>query len=213
MWQTFSGPGIRLIAAVALSLLFAAATPAQQGHEHDAHMRAMQTAAAGGASPDGISITRQNSYALPKVQLRDEAGTARSLTEVLADNRPVVLNFIYTSCTTICPVQTASLLQMQRLLAGGARQPDYVSISIDPEFDSPMVLQAYAKRFGANWRFLTGSRAEIEQVLRAFDAWRGSKANHSALTLMKLAGSKTWTRVDGLAPAAQLASTWKALAL
>jgi protein SCO1 len=153
----------------------------------------------------------KHAYQMPGTPLTDEKGVSVNLRDLMA-NRPVVVNFIYTSCTTICPVMTASLLQLQRQLAGSRNMPLFVSISVDPDFDSPAILKSYAARFGADWTFLTGSRADVLSVLGGFDAWRGSKANHAAVTLMRGANAAEWTRVEGLASAQQLASIWSDVA-
>lgn len=89
--------------------------------------------------------------------------------------------------------------------------PAFISISVDPEFDSPEVLQTYAARAGAQWTFLTGARPVVLDVLRQFDVWRGSKSNHAAVTLMRKAGTERWTRIEGLASAEQLANIWTGL--
>jgi protein SCO1/2 len=148
-------------------------------------------------------------YSIPDVSLLDQQGRQVSLRELLAAGRAVAVNFIYTSCTTICPVMTATMLQMQRELSDTASKPMYVSISIDPDYDSVETLGAYAKRFGADWTFLTGQRVDVLDVLQAFSAWRGSKSNHAAVTLFRAAGASHWTRIEGLASARQLAEVWK----
>ncbi|MFO1504109.1 MAG: SCO family protein [Steroidobacteraceae bacterium] len=170
--------------------------------EHAAH-RAMMTSPAIARS--------EHDYAIPKVQLRTETGGMVELARVLATDQSVVLNFIYTSCTTICPVMTASLVHMQHLLAGKGPMPSFVSISVDPDFDSPQILKAYAAKSGARWTFLTGTRPVVMEVLRQFDVWRGSKANHAAVTLLRKAGAAHWTRIEGLASAEQLAEIWTGL--
>jgi protein SCO1/2 len=151
------------------------------------------------------------SYDVPDVELRDEQGHPVRLRELLADDRPLAVNFIYTSCTTICPVMTATFLQLQKDLAADAKRPRFVSISIDPDLDTAPALRAYAERFGASWTFLTGTSSEVLGVLRAFDAWRGNKTNHVALTLLRAPHGGTWTRVEGLAPAEHLGHLWKDL--
>jgi protein SCO1/2 len=86
--------------------------------------------------------------------------------------RVVVLNFIYTTCTDVCPIFTANMAQLQRSLNeryGG--EIFFVSVTTDPEIDSPKVLKAYAQRYGAdfrNWAFLTGSPAQLEPVWNSF---------------------------------------------
>ena len=84
----------------------------------------------------------------------------------------VVLNFIFTTCTDVCPLFTANLAQLQRTLKNEhAGNVFLVSITTDPEVDSPKVLKAYAQRYGAdfqNWAFLTGSEAQLKQVWKGF---------------------------------------------
>lgn len=186
-------------------------------HEHD-HQQ--HHAPGAGAATDEHAAHRQmlakpaftqteHAYAVPNVQLRTETGSSVDLARVLAPDRSVVVNFIYTSCTTICPVMTATFVHMQHLLAGKGTMPAFVSISVDPEFDSPEILKAYAARAGAQWSFLTGPRPVVLDVLRQFDVWRGSKANHAAVTLLRWASAPRWTRIEGLASADQLATIWK----
>jgi protein SCO1/2 len=84
----------------------------------------------------------------------------------------VVLNFIFTTCTDVCPLFTANLAQLQRTLKSKQGNVFFVSISTDPEVDSPKVLKSYAQRYGAdfqNWAFLTGSEAQLQQVWKSFD--------------------------------------------
>ncbi|MFO1401023.1 MAG: SCO family protein [Steroidobacteraceae bacterium] len=163
------------------------------------------------ATAPKLTQSRQ-SYAVPDALLLDEQGRPVALRTLLSPDRPVILNFIYTSCTTICPVMTGTMLQVQRQLADTPHAPTYVSLSIDPDFDVPMVLKSYAQRYGADWRFLTGTPTEITAVLRNFDAWRGSKANHAALTLMRAAHDAQWTRLEGLASAEELVGAWTEIA-
>ena len=102
---------------------------------------------------------------------------------------------------------TVTFAQMQRQLGSAAAQLQLVSISIDPEYDRPDVLEAYAAQFNAteNWTFLTGDSDEVMQVLTSFDTYAGSKMNHQPVTLLKGAQESSWVRIDGLASGADLA--------
>jgi protein SCO1 len=84
----------------------------------------------------------------------------------------VVLNFIFTTCTDVCPLFTAHFAQLQRTLKNGpAGDLYFVSITTDPEVDSPKVLKSYAQRYGAdfqNWAFLTGTDAQMKPVWKGF---------------------------------------------
>jgi protein SCO1 len=139
-------------------------------------------------------------YTAPDVKLVRDDGKTVSLPAELNDGRPVVLNFIYTSCTTICPMSSQVFEQFQERL--GARQPVHlVSISIDPEQDTPVRLRAYAKQFHAapGWNHYTGTAAATSAVQRAFNAYRGDKMSHTALTLTRAAPGKPWIRMEGFA--------------
>lgn len=155
--------------------------------------------------PDYTS-SRQ-SYTVPDVKLFDSAGNHVALQELLDGDRPVAVNFIFTTCTTICPIMTATFAQMRKALGAEADRIQLVSITIDPEHDTPAVLSAYARRFNATsqWRFLTGKPKDIEHVLRTFDAWTGTKTNHRPITLMHGKGESQWVRVEGLASGTALA--------
>lgn len=154
-------------------------------------------------------------YDIPDVELLDEMGMAVTLRSILDTDQPVALNFIFTTCTTICPVMTATFAQMQRQLGAAAEQLQMVSVSIDPEYDRPDVLQAYARQFhaGEDWTFLTGDSADIVQVMQSFDTYAGSKMNHQPVTLLKSPHSESWVRIDGLASGADLAQEVSALIL
>ena len=102
----------------------------------------------------------------------------------------IVLNFIFTTCTDVCPIFTANLAQLQRKLNDryGA-DLFFVSVTTDPQVDSPQVLRAYAQRYGAdfkNWAFLTGSEAQLKPVWRGFGVRVINKARglvqHTSLT-------------------------------
>jgi len=84
----------------------------------------------------------------------------------------IVLNFIFTTCTDVCPLFTANLVQLQRKLSGRyGGELFFVSVTTDPEVDSAKILKAYAQRHGAdfkNWAFLTGSAAQLKEVWNGF---------------------------------------------
>src|SRR5246127_3072111 len=84
----------------------------------------------------------------------------------------VVLDFIYTTCTDVCPLFTANLAQLQRTLKNeNKRNVFFVTITTDPEVDSPKVLKAYARRYGANfqnWAFLSGTETQLQEVWKGF---------------------------------------------
>lgn len=145
-------------------------------------------------------------YDIPNVQLLDQDGRARSLQAILAPGDPIVVNFIYTTCTTICPLSSQVLAQLQEKLASESAHARLVSISIDPEEDTPARLREYARKFHASgiWSHYTGTVAASVAAQRAFDVYRGDKMNHEPVTLMQSADASHWVRLDGFATAEEL---------
>jgi protein SCO1/2 len=149
-------------------------------------------------------------YALPPVTLVRDDGKSVSLADELNDGRPVVLTFIYTSCTTICPMVSQTFEQLQEQLGSERDKVHLVSISIDPEEDTPARLKTYAERFGAGpeWQYYTGTVDASVAAQRAFNVYRGDKMNHTAVAFLRAAPGKPWLRLDGLATPDELLSAY-----
>lgn len=139
----------------------------------------------------------------PQVTLVDAQGERVPLAAALGSSAPVVLQFIFTTCPSVCPALSATLAAAQPELGTSAR---LVSISIDPEFDTPARLRDYARRFnaGPRWRFLTGSREDVAAVQKAFGAYRPNKMWHEPLTFLRPASGESWVRLAGPMSAAEL---------
>jgi protein SCO1/2 len=146
-------------------------------------------------------------YVVPDVKLVRDDGKSVTLKQELGDGRPVVMNFIYTTCTSICPLSSQTFADLQALLGAGRSKVHLVSISIDPEEDTPQRLREYAQKFGAGpeWQHYTGTLAASLAAQRAFNVDRGGKMNHAPVTLIRLAQGNRWIRIDGFATADQLA--------
>jgi protein SCO1/2 len=121
-----------------------------------------------------------------------------------------MLNFIYTSCNAICPVTSQVFVEVRERLGAERDKINMVSISIDPEQDTPRRLTAYAKRFGSAgaWSHYTSSSADAIEIQRAFGAWRGDKMNHQPTTYMRGAPGKPWVRLDGFFSPEDLVSNY-----
>lgn len=152
-------------------------------------------------------------YTLPAVSVVRHDGSRLAVQQVVDDGRPVLLNFIYTTCTTICPVSSQVFLQVRELLGSQRDDANMVSFSIDPEQDTPRRLLAYARRFGSAgiWPHFTGQMEDCLAVQRAFNAWRGDKMNHTALTLMRARPGQPWLRLDGFAAPEQILAEYRHL--
>ena len=166
-------------------------------------------ASAGGGSPERYS-RRTVGCSIPDVTLVDQGGARVRLANELARPGPVLVQFIFTTCSTICPVLAGTFAAVAK------RLPDarLLSISIDPDEDTPARLAAYAERFGAGprWRLLTGRLEDVIAVERGFDAYRGNKMRHEPLTWARAAPGQPWLRLEGLPTAADLAAEVRTLA-
>lgn len=143
---------------------------------------------------------------VPAVPVVDQDGRSASLSDLLDRREPVVVNFFFASCGSICPVMTASIAAMRETLGRDGQVLKTVSITIDPDQDSPDVLKAYARRFsaGPGWTFLTAEPEVIASIQKAFGAETGGKFNHKALYYFRAANSDSWVRIEGLAAARDL---------
>ena len=113
---------------------------------------------AGAASPWGEDY-------FPNVILTTQDGESVRFFDDLIKDKVVAINFIYTTCPDTCPLETAQLVQVQNILGDRmGREVFFYSITIDPENDTPPVLQEYRERFGARWTFLTGDKADIIEL-------------------------------------------------
>jgi protein SCO1 len=133
----------------------------------------------------GVRVREQslNDVVLPKTALRkpligdkmttfsliDQSGRTVSLSDFR--DKVVVVDFIYTRCPLpdVCPRLSANFASLSKKLRG--RDVEFLSITIDPEYDTPAVLSEYARRWqadGESWRFLTGTREQIQEVAGLF---------------------------------------------
>ena len=161
--------------------------------EHEHHHATMNT---------NVALKRSvTDYRVPTLKLVSNNGSSAIFPGEIDDGRPVILNFIYTSCTAVCPLTSQVFSQVQNMLGLDASKVHMMSISIDPEFDTPERLTAYAKNYnaGVQWQFYTGTSEASIAMQKAFGAYRGDKMNHIPLTFLRAAPGKSWVRLDGFA--------------
>lgn len=164
-------------------------------------MLGLATAARAGDAVARRIIVSTADYEVPDVQLVRDDGKRVSLAQEMNDGRAVILNFIFTTCSSFCPLSSQTLAEFQNRLGSAAEKVHLMSISVDPEQDTPERLREYARKFGAGpgWQHYTGTLAASRATQRAFGAYRGDKMSHAPLTLIRAAGAKTWRRIEGFA--------------
>lgn len=165
-------------------------------------------------TPAASGLTRSmRIYAVPAVNLVRDDGKVVSLPEEMNDGRPIVLNFIFTTCSSICPVMSSVFARFERRLGAEADKVHLMSISIDPEQDTPVRLREYARKFhaGLEWQHYTGTLDASIACQRAFDVYRGGKMSHDAVTLLRAAPGEPWLRVEGFVTADELVRDYQKL--
>ncbi len=101
----------------------------------------------------------------PNIPLITDEGKTVHFFDDLIKDKIVVINFIYTHCADSCPLETAQLIRVQKIMGDRiGKDVFFYSITIDPEHDTPKVLKEYKDRFKARWTFLTGKKSDIIQL-------------------------------------------------
>ncbi len=111
--------------------------------------------------------TRYHGDYFPNIVLRDQDGRSVRFYDDMIRGKVVAINFVYTTCTDICPLDTAQLRRVQQLL-GDRLGRDIFMYSISINGDTPEALRRFMRTYdvGPNWRFLTGSQADVTRLQR-----------------------------------------------
>jgi protein SCO1 len=138
------------------------------------------------------------SLSVPDVALQDQNGKLVHVYSDLIRGNAVVMNFVFTSCTTICSPMGANFGQLQ-----GQVDPDVrlISISIDPGVDTPARLKRWSQQFnaGPSWTLLTGSPKDVERLLKALGVYTPNRFSHTPVLLVGDGRNDRWIRANGLA--------------
>ncbi|HEU4836278.1 MAG TPA: SCO family protein [Pyrinomonadaceae bacterium] len=144
---------------------------------------------------------------IPDTELLDQNGRKIHFYTDLVKGHTVVINFIFTTCTTICPPLGATFARVQKEMGDKVgRDVRFISISVDPATDTPERLKAWGAKFhaGDGWTFVTGNKPQVDELLRALGASSARREDHSPTVLIGNDAHGTWTRTYGLANTSQL---------
>jgi cytochrome oxidase Cu insertion factor (SCO1/SenC/PrrC family) len=144
---------------------------------------------------------------IPDVSLLDQDGKPVHFYSDLVHGKVVMMSFIFTSCTTVCPPLGATFAKVQKLLGERAgRDVHLISVSVDPANDTPERLKAWAQKFGGGpgWTLVTGDKDNVTRLLKGLGVYTANAAEHSPLVLIGNDAQSRWTRAYGLAPPARL---------
>jgi protein SCO1 len=138
---------------------------------------------------------------IPDISVLDQNGNRRHFYGDLVRGKVVAINFVYTTCTTICPPLGATFGKLQKSLGERVGKDVFlISISVDPATDTPERLRAWGAQFGAKpgWTLVTGEKTELNRLLRALGADAASPESHSPMVLIVNDKAALWKRVYGL---------------
>jgi protein SCO1 len=170
------------VAAACAALVLGPPVQAHGPHEHGA-------AAAPPASSERAPRRPGADY-FPNVELTTQDGKKVRFYDDLLKGKSVGIVFMFTSCQEVCPLETANMVQLRRLLGERAgRDLHLYSITLDPQNDTPEALKAYAEKFDADWTFLTGAPEDIKLIGKKLGMLRDrvnptSRVDHHAAYLM-----------------------------
>lgn len=145
---------------------------------------------------------------IPHVPVIDQDGRELDFYQDLVVGKVVVMNFVFTTCTTVCPPMGANFGKLQKLLGERAgRDVHLISVSIDPATDTPERMRAWGAKFGAGpgWTLVTGSKTDLTRLLKDLEVFSPDTNAHSPTVLIGDDSHGRWTRANGLTPPAKLA--------
>jgi protein SCO1/2 len=183
---TLLGP----VALLAGGLALAAPALAAEDHSHHHHAPQQQ----GADKPTAVQVKYGDTV------LTDQNGRKVKLKSEVLGDKLVVMDFAYTNCTTVCPVLTALMAQVQTQLGEAAgKEVALVTITVDPARDTPARMKEYAAKHGAKpgWLWLTGPTGTVNEVLKGFDAYAPNFEDHPPLVLVGDTKTGEWTRFFG----------------
>lgn len=160
------------------------------------------------AEMEKVSLSGQvGKMNIPDIEVLDQNGRKIHFYTDLVKGQTVVINFIFTTCTTICPPLGATFARVQKELGDKVgRDVRFISISVDPATDTPERLKAWGAKFhaGDGWTFVTGNKPEVDELLRVLGASSARREDHSPTVLIGNDAHGAWTRTYGLANTGQL---------
>ncbi len=144
---------------------------------------------------------------LANLKLTDQNGRRVDLYDDLIHGKTVVINSFFASCTGSCPVMARTFLHLQKMFGDRIGKDVFlVSITVDPENDTPAKLKEYAERMGAKpgWSFLTGSRAEVETALKKIGQYTEVREGHVNIMIAGNDRTGLWKKIQGIAGASDV---------
>ncbi len=159
------------------------------------------------AQPDKTAQPSTFRLSIPDVEVLNQDGQRVKLYTDLIKGRRVVINFIYTTCKAVCPLSGDNFARLQAHLGEGLGKDVYMlSITTDPENDTPVQLKNWSQRYHpkAGWTFVTGDATAMNAVLRALTGEGARRGYHNPVAFVVDDERGAWKRTNGLEAPAKL---------
>lgn len=183
---------------LAVTMILAALLVVAGSGESLAHDGTVHGAKASGPVSSGPPKLGSTSMVeIVETTLVDRDGEPIEFQSEAVGDRIMAIDFVYTTCSTICPVVSSVFAQVQDEFGDRlGRDVWLMSISIDPTRDTPERLRDYADKFGAGpgWIWLTGPKSAVDRVLIGLDAYNADIVDHPSVVLIGDGRSGNWTR-------------------
>ena len=141
------------------------------------------------------------------IELVDQHGQHHRFYSDLLKDKVVVINAMFTSCTTACPAMAARLVEIQNWLGNRLGKDVYIlSISVDPGNDTPEKMRTFAESFRSRpgWYFLTGEKENVSLALKKLGQYVDDPEAHQSLMLMGNEPTGLWKKAMGVADPEEL---------
>ncbi len=156
---------------------------------------------------------KARAYFTDTVLVDQDGRQVRFFSDVL-DGNVVLLSFIFTRCVEACPLICQKLNGVRRSLGDAFGKVRFVSLSVDPDFDTPAELSYFARKQQAiqpNWTFLGGKKENVSLVLKKLGEWPDEPGNHTTAFMAGNVRTGHWTKIRPDMPAAAIADTLRRL--
>lgn len=189
-----------VVGAVVIAASLVAPAGAGEGMKHDgADAAAPHAQHAPGAQPELPPETAVKVH-IADVELLDRQGRKLRFGPDALGDRIVAIDFIYTHCTTACPVLSSIFTLVQEELGDRMEsEVRLITVSLDPARDTPARMRKYAAPFeaGPNWLWLTGAKPDVDRVLMGLGAYTPDFESHPPMVLIGDLANNRWSRHYG----------------
>ena len=158
--------------------------------------------------------SRNDNVHIPDALMLNQDGEEVRLYSDLIEGKQVIINFVYSTCTSVCPTLQSVFHGIQSQLGDRlGTEVNLISISVDPDTDTPERLKTFASDYSADsgWSFLTGNIDDVNDVLRAFGVYARTKEEHTSMFVLGDEPRGRWMYTSGFVAPASVVAQLEAL--